>query len=215
LRSIAVVDQQSASHAAARGHPRRRTSRAPVARRGGQWAEPSLGAGEALMHLGLTYIATEELTVRRLRHGRGFRYVAADGSRLRGAESKRLAGQCRRPTLIYCTPPIPGRTFRRSGATPPDACNTAIIPIGSGPRHGALPVSWRCCRRSGGASPVISAPASRPLPSRSPRSSSWYGCFLRFGDEGQVSGPQAAAAPGPYRFRTMEAGFGCRTRSPR
>ena len=40
---------------------------------------------------GLTYVATEELTIRRLRHGRGFRYVAADGTPLRGEEAQRLA----------------------------------------------------------------------------------------------------------------------------
>ena len=39
-----------------------------------------------LKRLGLTYVATEELTIRRLRHGRGFRYVAADGTPLRGEE---------------------------------------------------------------------------------------------------------------------------------
>jgi DNA topoisomerase-1 len=44
-----------------------------------------------LRRLGLTYVATEELTIRRLRHGRGFRYVAADGTPLRGEESQRLA----------------------------------------------------------------------------------------------------------------------------
>ena len=37
---------------------------------------------------GLTYIATEELTIRRLRHGRGFRYVAADGT-LPGQRARR------------------------------------------------------------------------------------------------------------------------------
>ena len=53
-----------------------------------------------LRRLGLTYIATEELTIRRLRHGRGFRYVAADGMPLRGEESQRLAALAVPPAYI-------------------------------------------------------------------------------------------------------------------
>jgi DNA topoisomerase I len=53
-----------------------------------------------LRRLGLTYIATDELTIRRLRHGRGFRYVAADGTPLRGEESQRLAALAVPPAYV-------------------------------------------------------------------------------------------------------------------
>ena len=53
-----------------------------------------------LRRLGLTYIATDELTIRRLRHGRGFRYVAADGTSLRGEESQRLAALAVPPAYV-------------------------------------------------------------------------------------------------------------------
>jgi DNA topoisomerase I len=53
-----------------------------------------------LRRLGLTYIATDQLTIRRLRHGRGFRYVAADGTALRRAQSQRLAALAVPPAYI-------------------------------------------------------------------------------------------------------------------
>ena len=53
-----------------------------------------------LRRLGLTYIATDELTIRRLRHGRGFRYVAGDGTPLRGEESQRLAALAVPPAYV-------------------------------------------------------------------------------------------------------------------
>jgi DNA topoisomerase-1 len=61
-----------------------------------------------LRQLGLTYVATEELTIRRLRHGRGFRYVAAGGTPLRGAESQRLAALAVPPAymdVLYAADP--------------------------------------------------------------------------------------------------------------
>jgi DNA topoisomerase IB len=54
-----------------------------------------------LARLGLTYIATDELTIRALRHGRGFRYVAPDGTPLRGEESQRLAALAVPPAYDY------------------------------------------------------------------------------------------------------------------
>jgi hypothetical protein len=54
-----------------------------------------------LARLGLTYIATDELTIRALRHGRGFRYVAPDGTPLRGEESQRLAALAVPPAYGY------------------------------------------------------------------------------------------------------------------
>jgi DNA topoisomerase-1 len=43
-----------------------------------------------MRRLRLHYVATDSLTIRRRRHGRGFRYVAADGSAVGAAETKRL-----------------------------------------------------------------------------------------------------------------------------
>src|SRR5581483_1728283 len=53
-----------------------------------------------LRRLGLNYIATDELTIRRLRHGRGFRYLSADGVPLRGEESQRLAALAVPPAYV-------------------------------------------------------------------------------------------------------------------
>jgi DNA topoisomerase-1 len=41
--------------------------------------------------LGLTYVSTTDLQVRRLRHGRGFRYLASNGKPVGRAEANRLA----------------------------------------------------------------------------------------------------------------------------
>ena len=49
-----------------------------------------------LARLGLTYIATDELTIRALRHGR-----APDGTPLRGEESQRLAALAVPPAYDY------------------------------------------------------------------------------------------------------------------
>jgi hypothetical protein len=83
-----------------------------------------------LKRLGLTYVATEELTIRRLRHGRGFRYVAADGTPLRGEESQRLAALAVPPAYVdalYAADPSAhiGSTMARPIASicfcPPDS----------------------------------------------------------------------------------------------
>ena len=61
-----------------------------------------------LKRLGLTYVTTDELTIRRQRHGRGFRYVAADGTPLRGEEAKRLAALAVPPAyedVLYAADP--------------------------------------------------------------------------------------------------------------
>ena len=39
----------------------------------------------------LNYVSTADLQIRRLRHGRGFRYVAPSGKPVSRAEAKRLA----------------------------------------------------------------------------------------------------------------------------
>ena len=43
-----------------------------------------------LKRLGLNYVSTAELTTRRQRHGRGFRYVKADGKAVSAIETRRL-----------------------------------------------------------------------------------------------------------------------------
>ena len=61
-----------------------------------------------LKRLGLTYVTTDKLTVRRLRHGRGFRYIAADGTVIRGDEIKRFASLAVPPAyedVLYAADP--------------------------------------------------------------------------------------------------------------
>jgi DNA topoisomerase-1 len=84
-------DVNAAEHAARPAPPRRGA-------RNGQNRPPA--SAKLLRRLGLTYIATDELTIRRLRHGRGFRYVASDGTPLRGAKSQRLAALAVPPAYV-------------------------------------------------------------------------------------------------------------------
>ena len=44
-----------------------------------------------IKRIGLTYVATDALTIRRRRHGRGFRYLAANGNPVLASEVQRLA----------------------------------------------------------------------------------------------------------------------------
>src|SRR5580704_11639336 len=81
-RIMSVQEDTNAAEHSARPPPRRGA-------RNRQRRPPA--PTQLLRRLGLTYIATEELTIRRLRRGRGFRYVAADGTPLRSAQSQRLA----------------------------------------------------------------------------------------------------------------------------
>ena len=130
-RLIAVADQQSTGHVDAREtsvaeHP---------ARPAGSSKSSPPALTKFLRRLGLTYIATEELTIRRLRHGRGFRYVAADGMPLRGEEFAAARGACsaaglHRRTLRRRSPsPHPGdRAGRR---------RTSAVPLSSGLAAGA------------------------------------------------------------------------------
>jgi DNA topoisomerase-1 len=61
-----------------------------------------------IRRLKLAYITTDELTSRRQRHGRGFRYLAADGSGLGADEAERLASLAVPPAyeeVLYATDP--------------------------------------------------------------------------------------------------------------
>lgn len=53
--------------------------------------EPSADTARLLRRLGLTYVAIEGLSIRRLRRGRGFRYVPAGGTAVSRDETKRFA----------------------------------------------------------------------------------------------------------------------------
>ncbi|HMG77162.1 MAG TPA: DNA topoisomerase IB [Xanthobacteraceae bacterium] len=58
--------------------------------------------------LGLTYIDTAALTIKRQRHGRGFRYLAPSGKTVRAAEAKRLASLAVPPAyddVLYAADP--------------------------------------------------------------------------------------------------------------
>jgi hypothetical protein len=122
-----------------------------------------------LRRLGLTYIATDELTIRRLRHGRGFRYVAADGTPLRGEESQRLAALAVPPAyvdVLYAADPSAhiqaiGRRRRRTPAVP----LSSRLAAGARDAQGAASCP-SCGSAAAAASLVISASASRPAPSR-------------------------------------------------
>jgi DNA topoisomerase I len=53
--------------------------------------KPSADTARLLKRLGLTYVAIEGLSIRRLRRGRGFRYVPAGGTAVSRDETKRFA----------------------------------------------------------------------------------------------------------------------------
>ena len=58
--------------------------------------------------LGLTYVDTAALTIKRQRHGRGFRYLAPSGKTVRAAEAKRLASLAVPPAyddVLYAADP--------------------------------------------------------------------------------------------------------------
>ena len=61
-----------------------------------------------LKQLRLTYITTADLTLQRQRHGRGFRYLTADGKPVGAAEAKRLASLAVPPAyedVLYAADP--------------------------------------------------------------------------------------------------------------
>ena len=51
----------------------------------------SSAARKLLKRLHLNYVTTDALTIRRKRHGRGFRYITADGSTIGVGKAQRLA----------------------------------------------------------------------------------------------------------------------------
>jgi DNA topoisomerase-1 len=60
----------------------------------------SSSMAKLLKRLRLVYVATDALTIRRQKHGRGFRYLAADGTALAAAEVRRLAALAVPPAYV-------------------------------------------------------------------------------------------------------------------
>jgi DNA topoisomerase I len=61
-----------------------------------------------LKRVGLTYVTTDQLTIRRLRHGRGFRYVAPNDAPVAAEEMERLASLAVPPAyedVLYAADP--------------------------------------------------------------------------------------------------------------
>lgn len=94
--------QEDHSSVATPKHPVRRQNAA----RSANGLPPS--TRRLLKRLGLTYVTTDELTIRRVRHGRGFRYVAANGSPVAAQELQRLASLAVPPAyedVLYASDP--------------------------------------------------------------------------------------------------------------
>ncbi|HEY1978456.1 MAG TPA: DNA topoisomerase IB [Xanthobacteraceae bacterium] len=69
---------------------------------------PSRSTLKLVRRHGLTYVTTSELTIRRLRHGRGFRYLSPQGSPVCGEEIQRLASLAVPPAyenVLYAADP--------------------------------------------------------------------------------------------------------------
>ena len=86
-----------------------RDAKRPIPRRNGiKDSKASPATRKSIRRLGLTYITTDELTIRRLRHGNGFRYVSADGTSMRVEETRRLASLAVPPAyedVLYASDP--------------------------------------------------------------------------------------------------------------
>jgi DNA topoisomerase I len=93
---------QEADHGRANGE--RSVRRRPG--RNGSGLSPS--TLKQLKRLGLTYVTTDTLTIRRRRHSRGFRYLAADGSPIPAEDTQRLAALAVPPAyeeVLYAADP--------------------------------------------------------------------------------------------------------------
>ena len=83
--------------------------------------------------LGLRYVTTDALSIRRRRSGKGWAYIGSNGRPIRYFEAPSggsLAWWFRRPIGTCSTPPTRPHIFRPSGATPPAGCNTVTIRSG-------------------------------------------------------------------------------------
>jgi DNA topoisomerase-1 len=94
LRHIASVQQQK---------PNQGAQIAPV-----DQARLSASTTKLLKRIGLKYVSTAELTIRRQRHGRGFAYCKPDGGAVSVAEKRRLAALAVPPAyeeVVYAADP--------------------------------------------------------------------------------------------------------------
>ena len=85
--------------------PQPEPSRLPQSRR--ERPQVSAATLKLVKRAGLTYVSTDELTIKRQRHGRGFRYIAASKA-VKAAEAKRLASLAVPPAyedVLYATDP--------------------------------------------------------------------------------------------------------------
>ena len=127
---------------------------------------------ELAEELGLTLGDQNELTIRRIKRGKGYTFIRANGTRIRHA------GTIRRLNRMAVPPPTRKSAIRRtrtricrlSAAMPPGGCNTAITPIGRRSASSAKRIAWpswsRRSRRSGVTSICIWPATSRRANSR-------------------------------------------------
>src|SRR5436305_11715228 len=125
------------------GRPGRFDPAVALAKTLGQWPKPAPARRNAIadvnakisveylaQELGLTLGDQNELTIRRIKRGKTYSFVRANGTHIRHAGTIRRLNSMAvpRPTKRSVIPPIRIRICRRSAATPPAGCSTAIIP---------------------------------------------------------------------------------------
>ena len=122
--------------------------------------------------LGLKLGDQNELTIRRIKRGKSYSFVRANGTAIRHTGTiKRLHSMAVPPAYAEVRySPIRRRICRRSAAMPPAGCNTAIIPIGKRFASSARRTGWRGwsrpCRKSAATSRRICRATRRPANSR-------------------------------------------------
>ena len=122
--------------------------------------------------LGLKLGDQNELTIRRVKRGKSYSFVRANGTSIRHTGTiKRLNSMAVPPAYVRsATPPIRPRICRLSAAMPQAGCNTATIPIGKRSANSARPIGWRGwsqhCRKSAATSRRIFPERRRPANSR-------------------------------------------------
>ncbi len=94
--------------------------------------------------LGLTLGDQNELTIRRIKRGKNYSFIRANGTAIRHAGTIRRLNRwrCRRPTRKCAIRPTRTRICRPSAAMPPAGCNTAITPIGKRSASSARRIGW-------------------------------------------------------------------------
>src|SRR5262249_31089973 len=92
FQADAIMEQKaSAKIAHAKHHPLRRICATTPTKTTPDQSRLSPSTTRLLKRLGLKHITTDELTIRRRRHGRGFGYFQSDGAAVTAGEKRRLA----------------------------------------------------------------------------------------------------------------------------